>query len=89
MYRTRFAITFEKLPKSTDGATRAKYPVDTPVLTHLRLYPGTKVAMSILKLLNTKTIVNHIEQTRTYTLIKITLIAMVMGIICFFLQGET
>jgi hypothetical protein len=38
MYRRRFAITFEKLPKSTDGATRAKYPVDTPVLTHLRLH---------------------------------------------------
>jgi hypothetical protein len=38
MYRARFAITFWKIPKSTDGATRAKTPPKSPVLIHLRLY---------------------------------------------------
>ena len=39
MYCTRFAIIFDKSPKSTDGATRVKFPVDSRLLTRLRLYP--------------------------------------------------
>jgi hypothetical protein len=50
MYRTRFAITFWKILKSTDGATRAKTPPKSPVLiyVHLRLLTVLSLVRPIL-----------------------------------------
>jgi hypothetical protein len=36
MYRTRFAIAFEKLPKSIDGATGVNHLLKSTILTHLQ-----------------------------------------------------